>query len=385
MRLWRPQPDDPAGVAEPHSERVEGPPSLPCVVVESHGAVQELAGVVLDPGREELVVVLTSRAKELWPPFDVEDVRAIVGPGALIYFLQTGPLSIDFSDRLPNRQGPYNGSLRVWLPDVSADGDRHQHPSVFDPTGEYGPRALRQLAYALRDALAARGIEPQVDPWLAYRSLQLVRLQDEADLVRNGLQEQLARALSERDEAAQRARDESEEAVKRARKERDEALHRERQSERRQRIAERDRGATQVSAQDPEGALMELILQRWLETLSVEERTQHPPGPYVLGPDFVRSAEALSQVVRDRLAFVCAMIACDRVGDLAALARSRLPHNGNTHQDGEQSGDGSSAWQCSLTRQDAQTPPAVRYLKHTNGTVEFTGMGVYKAPSKPRR
>jgi hypothetical protein len=94
---------------------------------------------------------------------------------------------------------------------------------VFDATGEYGPRALRQLAYALRDALAARGIEPQVDPWLAYRSLQLVRVQDEADLARRGLQEQLARALSERDEAAQRARDE-----------------------------------------DPEGALRVLILQRWL-------------------------------------------------------------------------------------------------------------------------
>ena len=347
--------------------------------------MQELAGVVLDPGREELVVVLTSRAKELWPPLDVEDVRAIVGPGALIYFLQTGPLSIDFSDRLPHRQGPYNGSLRVWLPGVSAEGDRHEHPSVFDPTGEYGPRALRQLAYALRDALAARGIEGQVDPWLAYRSLQLVRVTDEADLVKSGLEEQLARALSERDEAAQRARNESEEAVKRARKERDEALHRERESERRRRLAERDRGASQVSDQDPEGALRLLILERWLETLSDQERNEHPLGRYVLGTGFVRSAEALSQVVRDRLAYVCAMIACERVGDLAALARSRLPHSSNAHQDGEQSGDGSSAWQCSLTRQDSQTPPAVRYLTHADGTVEFTGMGVYKAPSKPRR
>jgi hypothetical protein len=87
VRLWRPQPHGPAGVAEPHSESAGG---RPCAVVESHGAVEKLAGVVLDPGREDLVVVLTSRAKELWPPLDVEDVRAIVGPSALIYFVATG-------------------------------------------------------------------------------------------------------------------------------------------------------------------------------------------------------------------------------------------------------------------------------------------------------
>jgi len=41
--------------------------------------------------------------------------------------------------------------------------------------------------------------------------------------------------------------------------------------------------------------------------------------------------------------------------------------------------------QARLTRQNSQAPPAVRYLKLADGTVEFTGMGVYKAPSPPRR
>ena len=70
---------------------------------------------------------------------------------------------------------------------------------------------------------------------------------------------------------------------------------------------------------------MELILQRWLETLSLEERNEHPLCPYVLGHDFVRSAEGLSNLVRDRLAYVCAMIVCKRVESLAALALSPYP------------------------------------------------------------
>jgi hypothetical protein len=79
------------------------------------------------------------------------------------------------------------------------------------------------------------------------------------------------------------------------------------------------------------------------------------------------------------------MIACDRVGDLAALARSPLPPNPHAHHDHDSLSGNQSAWQCSLTRQDSQTPPAVRYLKHPDGTVEFTGVGSYKSPTPPGR
>lgn len=245
MRLWRPQRHDPAGVAEPHSERVEDPPSPPSppyLLVQNHAEVQELAEAVLDPDREDLVVVLTSRGKDQWPPLDVDAVRAIVGPAARIYLLPTGGLSLDLSERLPGHLAPYNGSVGVWLPGFGPESNHREHPIVFDATGEYGMRALRQLAYGLRDALLVRGVEGQADPWLAYRSLQLVQVKDEADLKIHGLQEQLSQALEERDEAAQRARDESEEAVKRARKDRDQAIQRERQAERRARVAERDGG-----------------------------------------------------------------------------------------------------------------------------------------------
>ena len=349
VRLW---------LSEPPTSESDG--DRPYVVVRTHADVAELAGVVLDPGREDLVVVLTSRGGEREPSLDAEDVRAIVGPSASIYFLLTGRLSLDLGERAPDRRGPYNGSMRVWLPGVGAQGHPREHPQVFDPTGEYGPRSLRQLAYGLRDAFRMRGIEPQVDPVLAHRSLEIIRVTEEAEEAKLGYEEQLALA----------------------RKERDEAVKGEREAARRLRMTQRDRGAPQVSAQDPEGALMELILQRWLETLSLEERAQHPLGAYVLGPDFVRSVEGLSNLVRERLAYVCAMIVCNRVESLAALTHSPLPPNSHAYHspNGEQ-----SAWQCSLTRQDAQTPPAVRYLKDTDGTLKFTGMGTYKTPSPPRR
>ena len=70
----------------------------------------------------------------------------------------------------------------------------------------------------------------------------------------------------------------------------------------------------------------------------------------MLSPDFVRSAEGLSNLVRDRLAYVCAMIACERVESLAALTHSPLPPNSHAYH--LPSGD-RSAWQCSLTRVDS--------------------------------
>jgi hypothetical protein len=339
----------------------------PYVVVKTHHDVAEIVERVLDPDREDLVVVLTSRQDQREPSLDVENVRAIVGPTALIYFMLTGRLSLDLGMRVPDRRGPYNGSMRVWLPGAGTKGHPREHPQVFDPTGEYGPRSLRQLAYGLRDAFRIRDIEPQVDPVLAYRSLEIIRVTEEAEEAKRGYEEQLTLA----------------------RKERDDAVKGEREAARRLRMTQRDRGARdggapQVSAQDPEGALMELILQRWLETLSLEERTKHPLGSYVLGPDFVRSVEGLSNLVRERLAYVCAMIVCKRVESLAALAQSPLPPNPHAHHDDDLL-NGNQAWQCSLTRQDSQTPPAVRYLQLANGTVEFTGMGSYKDPTEPRR
>lgn len=364
MRLLGSKPPSAGGTAgRSEAERPSAPEvDRPYVVVKTHKDVAELADVVVDPARPDLVVVLTSRGGEREPSLDVEDVRAIVGPSALIYFMLTGRLSLDLGERAPDGRGPYNGSMRVWLPGASTKGHPREHPQVFDPTGEYGPRSLRQLAYGLRDAFRIRDIEPQVDPVLAHRSLEIIRVTEEAEEAKRDYEEQLTLA----------------------RKERDEAVKGEREAARRLRMTQRDRGAPQVIAQDPEGGLMELILQRWLETLSLQERAQHPLGPYVLGPDFVRSIEGLSNLVRERLAYVCAMIVCNRVDTLAALAQSPLPPNPHAHHDNA-SLNGNQAWQCSLTRQDSQTPPAVRYLQLEDGTVKFTGMGSYKTPSPPRR
>ncbi len=361
MRLLGSKPPSAGGTAgRPESERPSVPETnRPYVVVKSHRDVAEIVERVLDPDRDDLVVVLTARQDQREPSLDVEEVRAIVGPSARIYFLLTGRLTLELGMRVPDRRGPFNGSMRVWLPGVSAKGHPREHPQVYDPTGEYGPRSLRQLAYALRDAHMIRSMVPEVDPVAAHRSLALIRVTEEAEIAKHEHEEQLTLAH----------------------KERDEAVKGEREAERRLRMTQRDRGAARVRAQDPEGALMELILQRWLETLSLQERTQHPLGPYVLGQDFVRSIEGLSNLVRERLAYVCAMIVCKRVETLAALAQSPLPPNPHAHA--HASPNGNQAWQCSLTREDSQTPPAVRYLQLADGTIKFTGMGSYKTAAPP--
>ena len=97
----------------------------------------------------------------------------------------------------------------------------------------------------------------------------------------------------------------------------------------------------------------------------------------------MRSVEGLSNLVRERLAYVCAMIVCGRVESLAALGQSPLPPHPHAQHDHDSVNGNQSAWQCSLTRQDSQTPPAVRYLQLANGTVKFTGMGTYKTSSPP--
>lgn len=228
MRFWRSQPASP--VAEERTSCTNGIPHpegaavLPYTLIESHAEVAQLAGLVLDPARRELVVVLSSRSGEGVPSLDAEDVRQVVGASALIYFLVTGTFSIHFADRMPGRRGPFNGSLRVWLPGFSGESDHREHPSVFDPTGEYGAAALRQLAYALREACFRRDVEPQVNPLVAYRSLALVRVGEEAELRILALERELTQAEEERDEAALRAHAESEEAVRRARTERDDAI-----------------------------------------------------------------------------------------------------------------------------------------------------------------
>ena len=341
----------------------DGAAGRPYSVIESHQDVAELAALALDSARREPLAVLTSRPGEGEPSLEAEHVRTIVGDAASIYFLPTGGLSMDLSERLPDHRGPYNGSVKVWLPGFSAGSDRREHPQVYDPTGEYEPRTLRQLAYGLREAFLARGVEPQVDPLLAYRSLEIVRVLDESDQATRRHEQQLERV----------------------RKEREQALEQARLAEHRRRMAERNREQAQIGDGDPEGALRLLILQRWLETLSLKERARNPLGRFLLDERFVRSAEELTYLLRDRLAFVCAMIACERVDELAAIVRGPLPRIPDEDAQSEESAprdqDGAAAWQCSLARPDVQTPPAVRYLKLADGTVEFIGLADYEIPA----
>ncbi|MBA3809377.1 MAG: hypothetical protein H0X28_13450 [Solirubrobacterales bacterium] len=358
----------------PVSAAENGVQGLPFVRVATHEDVEGLAEEILDPRREQLVVGLTSREGEDEPSVDPFDVRALVGAGPQIYYLPTGALTVDLRARLPGRFTPFNGSLRVWFPGITPQSDPNEHINVFDASGVYGYRSLQFFAYKLHEALTARQIALEVDPVLVYRELASAKAREDTEEIRTELEEKLRRVGSDRERAERRA---------------EQALARAELAERRLRIAERDHANTPARTNDPAGALHLLILDRWLETMTLEDRARHPLGKYVLAPEFVQAVEVLSYLVRDRIAFVCAMIAANRTANLTALAvTARQAHgsqNGDASQDGDGAqavpADGSSAWQCTLTRADSDSPPAVLYLQWADGTIEFQALSSARATS----
>ena len=96
VRLWRwrsePRKNEPPSTSATQVE--------PYRRVESYSDVEALAALIFDREREHLVVVLTSRSGQKGPSVDPDEVRAIVGPEAVIYCVPTGPYSRELADRV---------------------------------------------------------------------------------------------------------------------------------------------------------------------------------------------------------------------------------------------------------------------------------------------
>jgi hypothetical protein len=116
-----------------------------------------------------------------------------------------------------------------------------------------------------------------------------------------------------------------------------------------------------------------LIVQQWTKTLrGPYDWGDWPLARYTLGAEVLSaveryasgSARCTSSAV-DRLAWVCAMVACGRAQRLRSIqARPR---------GGEQQlvrADGACAWRCNLER-EALDGPQLHYWIHPSGLVEF--------------
>jgi hypothetical protein len=151
------------------------------------------------------------------------------------------------------------------------------------------------------------------------------------------------------------------------------------------------RGATRHAALDRE-ALEILIVQQWTKTLrGPYDWGDWPLARYTLGEGVVSTAEryagssarCASSAV-ERLAWVCAMIACGRAPRLRSIqARPCCAECGEACLDGPCESrsaapgdaqlvraDGASAWCCNLER-DAIDGPQLRYWVHPSGSIEF--------------
>ncbi|HST54477.1 MAG TPA: hypothetical protein VLJ42_01105 [Solirubrobacteraceae bacterium] len=177
--------------------------------IRSHAQAAALVGELLDPNRAYIVVGLTSRPGEEVPSLHPDEVMTLLPSSARVYFIPSGTLTCRMSERMPKRTAPYNGAARVWMPGLSADSNHFDHPQIYDRSGEYGPRALRVLAYELRDALEAQGIDFELDPVTAFYELEIAQIHEELEIARRDGKQKLQDAVNlaehERNAAIERA------------------------------------------------------------------------------------------------------------------------------------------------------------------------------------
>jgi hypothetical protein len=154
-----------------------------------------LVSELLNADRRYVVVGLTSRPGEEVPSLDPEEVMTLLPGNARVYFIPSGTLTCRLSDRMPKRTTPYNGAARIWMPGLTFNSSHFEHPQVYDRTGDYGPRALRVLAYGLHDALAALKMQVEFDPVAAYYELEIAQVHEELEFTRRENREKLEVAV----------------------------------------------------------------------------------------------------------------------------------------------------------------------------------------------
>jgi hypothetical protein len=105
--------------------------------------------------------------------------------------------------------------------------------------------------------------------------------------------------------------------------------------------------------------------------LTAADRRSHRLGEYVFGPRFLATVEVNRAAAPwDRVAFVCAMVACGRAERLAGLEPQPLPDVAQSRKRRRnERDDGAKGWLCKL----GAGPGAKRlvYWTHPGGRVEF--------------
>ena len=97
-------------------------------MIETRWDVAEL-GVMLLGGRHVPCVVLTRDASDTQPILPPAELRAVVGPDALIYVISNGLLS-DLGATVGRSLMVHQGSTRIFWPGLTLDSPPFEHPLV---------------------------------------------------------------------------------------------------------------------------------------------------------------------------------------------------------------------------------------------------------------
>jgi hypothetical protein len=314
------------------------------IVVLDEPALKSLEAYLLSSDREQPVVALAQSLEAEEPVLASGDVRAIVGADARIYYLPAEHLLQSLQSILGRSLALPRGAARIWWPGLGSRSDPSDHPLVLELDGQPQAHTLAELAR-------------QFD-------LSRPRVRREIKLIED------TRRLAEHERAqALELLEATEERLRDTQVERHEEATRADAAEMRAKSAARE-----LSALSCEERMHVLISREWLGALTASERRTHPLGAYVLTPELIATTECQPALPEDRLAWVCAMVACGLAPGLSEIAPGPLLSAPLASQ--LERADGAKAWRCRLEQGAAGTPhPAhLHYWMRADGTVEFAGV-----------
>jgi hypothetical protein len=142
---------------------------------------------------------------------------------------------------------------------------------------------------------------------------------------------------------------------------------------------------------DFEQRLHVMITGEWVCALTATDRLEYPLGRYVFGHQFAGMVEGRRDVPIERVARVCALLACGRTRD-AGFEIYPLRTGGRAHNPYLLRSDGARAWRCNLKR--TSNGPQLHYWVLIDATIEFASINVHddfsipvsaKKPRKPSK
>jgi hypothetical protein len=313
-------------------------------LVRSSRDVRRLMAEISRAARDYPIVGITLRDGEAGPALTPQEVRAVAGERARIYLI-VGDFLLR---RLHRAQGAKLGPAWVWWPECS--------------THEAGcGNALQQFAREFE--LSRPVVQSEIERLVDGRA-SLERELAEARESSNDLKRDLRAAEFDGLQATARAEAAElglEEARAYFRSLEDAGLN--------------DDELRMIAQMSPEDRLHRLIFREWMRLTSSDRRELQLS--YSFGVRFVATAEEHRDIPRDRLAWVCAMIACGRKPAGLDVHALRKGNGGNDPQIVR--ADGAKAWRARITTSAPNAPVASRlhFWTHSDGGagVEFGSVG----------